>query len=112
MLFDEVDGYPPSAGSEGDQIKLGIRRTEYYWNRKIVSGSTPTVKDFSRIQRMGDSQMPKDFCAMPHCGHMQYLRWAQIKWFDDDPSTACYECEKCNEQIPHAKSVGWLNAAK
>ena len=39
VLFDEVDGYPPSAGSEGDQIKLGIRRTEYYWNRKIVSGS-------------------------------------------------------------------------
>ncbi len=38
VLFDEVDGYPPSAGSEGDQIKLGIRRTEYYWNRKIVSG--------------------------------------------------------------------------
>ena len=34
---------------------------------------------------------------------MQYLRWAQIKWFDDDPSTACYECEKCNEHIPHAK---------
>ena len=28
VLFDEVDGYPPSAGSEGDQIKLGIRRTE------------------------------------------------------------------------------------
>ena len=29
VLFDEVDGYPPSAGSEGDQIKLGIRRTQY-----------------------------------------------------------------------------------
>jgi phage terminase large subunit GpA-like protein len=23
VLFDEVDGYPPSAGTEGDQIKLG-----------------------------------------------------------------------------------------
>src|SRR6185436_19011328 len=32
VLFDEVDGYPPSAGSEGDQIQLGIRRTEYYWD--------------------------------------------------------------------------------
>ncbi|NBT52385.1 MAG: phage terminase large subunit family protein [Marivivens sp.] len=44
VLFDEVDGYPASAGSEGDQIKLGIKRTEYYWNRKIIAGSTPTVK--------------------------------------------------------------------
>ena len=104
VLFDEVDGYPPSAGSEGDQIKLGIRRTEYYWNRKIVSGSTPTVKDFSRIQRMYEqSNAQRFFVPCPHCGHMQYLRWAQIKWFDDDASTACYECEKCNEHIPHAK---------
>ena len=63
-LFDEVDGYPPSAGSEGDQIKLGIRRTEYYWNRKIVSGSTPTVKDFSRIERMyQQSDAQAVFCA-------------------------------------------------
>ena len=104
VLFDEVDGYPPSAGSEGDQIKLGIRRTEYYWNRKIVSGSTPTVKDFSRIQRMYEqSNAQRFFVPCPHCNHMQYLRWAQIKWFDDDASTACYECEKCNEHIPHAK---------
>ena len=30
VLFDEVDGYPVGgAGTEGDQIKLGIRRTEY-----------------------------------------------------------------------------------
>ena len=35
VLFDEVDGYPVGgAGTEGDQIKLGIRRTEYYWNER------------------------------------------------------------------------------
>ena len=96
VLFDEVDGYPPSAGSEGDQIKLGIRRTEYYWNRKIVSGSTPTVKDFSRIEKMyNQSDMRRYYVPCPDCGHMQYLRWANIRWFDDDPSTASYCCEKC-----------------
>ena len=104
VLFDEVDGYPPSAGSEGDQIKLGIRRTEYYWNRKIVSGSTPTVKDFSRIERMyQQSDARRYYVPCPDCGHMQYLKWSNIKWFDDDPSTACYECEKCKNLIPHAK---------
>src|SRR5678816_1343811 len=32
VIFDEVDGYPPSAGAEGDPIKLGEKRSEYYWN--------------------------------------------------------------------------------
>tara|TARA_Y100000004_G_scaffold164577_1_gene194801 strand:+ start:392 stop:2251 length:1860 start_codon:yes stop_codon:yes gene_type:complete len=104
VLFDEVDGYPPSAGTEGDQIKLGIRRTEYYWNRKIVSGSTPTVKDFSRIEKMYEqSDRRRYYVPCPKCGHMQYLKWPNIKWFDNDPSTACYECEKCKELIPHSK---------
>jgi phage terminase large subunit GpA-like protein len=104
VLFDEIDGYPPSAGTEGDQIKLGIRRTEYYWNRKIVAGSTPTVKDFSRVERMfaqGDQR--RYFCPCPDCGHMQYLKWANIKWRDDDPSTASYACEGCGVWIPHTK---------
>ena len=80
VLFDEIDGYPASAGTEGDQIKLGIRRTEYYWNRKIVSGSTPTVKDFSRIEKMFlQTNQQRFYVPCPHCGHMQYLRWAQFK---------------------------------
>ncbi|MEL0151626.1 MAG: phage terminase large subunit family protein [Halieaceae bacterium] len=104
VLFDEIDGYPASAGTEGDQIKLGIRRTEYYWNRKIVSGSTPTVKDFSRVERMfqqGDQR--RYFVPCPDCGHMQYLKWPNIKWRDDDPSTASYACEGCGVWIPHTK---------
>jgi phage terminase large subunit GpA-like protein len=104
VLFDEIDGYPASAGTEGDQIKLGIRRTEYYWNRKIVAGSTPTVKDFSRVERMfqqGDQR--RYFVPCPDCGHMQYLKWANIKWRDNDPDTASYACEGCGVWIPHTK---------
>jgi phage terminase large subunit GpA-like protein len=104
VLFDETDGYPQSAGAEGDQIKLGIRRTEYYWNRKIVAGSTPTIKDFSRIERMflqGDQR--RYFVPCPHCTHMQYLKWPSLQWTDNDPSTAAYQCESCAELIPHSK---------
>ena len=104
VLFDEIDGYPASAGTEGDQIKLGIRRTEYYWNRKIVSGSTPTVKDFSRIEKMFlQTCQNRFYVPCPHCGHMQYLRWAQFKWENDDPDTVHYQCESCAEKIPHNK---------
>ena len=104
VLFDETDGYPQSAGTEGDQIKLGIRRTEYYWNRTIVAGSTPTIKDFSRIERMflqGDQR--RYFVPCPHCSHMQYLRWSNMTWRDNDPSTVTYKCESCSALIPHSK---------
>jgi phage terminase large subunit GpA-like protein len=104
VLFDETDGYPQSAGAEGDQIKLGIRRTEYYWNRTIVAGSTPTIKDFSRIEKMflqGDQR--RYFVPCPDCGHMQYLKWTSMRWTDGDPSTAAYCCEACGVMIPHAK---------
>jgi len=104
VLFDEVDGYPLSAGAEGDQIKLGIRRTEYYWNRTIVAGSTPTVKDFSRVERMFlQTDQRRYFVPCPDCGHMQYLKWSNIKWFDNDPETAGYCCESCGVVIPHSK---------
>ena len=104
VLFDEVDGYPLSAGAEGDQIKLGIRRTEYYWNRTIVAGSTPTVKDFSRVERMFlQTDQRRYFVPCPDCGHMQYLKWPNIKWRDGDPETAAYCCEKCGVWIPHSK---------
>ena len=105
VLFDEVDGYPlGGAGTEGDQIKLGIRRTEYYWNRKIVSGSTPTIKDFSRIERMFlQTNQMRYYCPCPECGHMQYLRWSQFTWQNDDPDTVKYKCESCNHLIPDTK---------
>jgi len=108
VLFDEVDGYPPST-PEGDQIKLGIKRSEYFWNRKIGLISTPTIKGFSRIEKWFEmSDQRRYFVPCPHCNHYQVLRWAQIKWEKDAegnglPDTAAYECENCQALIPHSK---------
>lgn len=77
VIFDEVDGYPASAGNEGDPIKLGTRRAEYYWNRKIISGSTPLIAGTSRIDELfeaGDRR--RYYVPCPHCGHMDYLRFS------------------------------------
>lgn len=102
VLFDEVDGYPAST-NEGDQIKLGIRRSEYYWNRKIGVASTPTTKDFSRIERWFlRTDQRRYFVPCPHCDHRQVLKWQQMKWEPDRPETAAYECENCAELIPHS----------
>ncbi len=102
VIFDETDGYPASAGTEGDQIKLGIRRTEYFWNRKIIAGSTPTIKGHSRIERMfeqGDQR--RYFVPCPHCGEMQYLKWKNLQWPDGKPSEAFFVCEKNGCAIEH-----------
>jgi phage terminase large subunit GpA-like protein len=102
VIFDEVDGYPPSAGAEGDQIKLGIRRTEYFWNRKIVSGSTPTIKDHSRIERLfyqGDKR--RFFVPCPHCGDFQFFKWKNLQWPDGRPREAFFVCETNGCAIEH-----------
>lgn len=70
VLFDETDGYPPSAGDEGDQIKLGIKRTEYYWDRKIGAGSTPTIAGVSRIEKLfNEGDQRRYYVPCPTCGH-------------------------------------------
>src|SRR5688572_20710431 len=44
ILLDEVDAYPPTAGNEGDQVELAAGRGDTFPDRKIVLGSTPTIK--------------------------------------------------------------------
>ena len=50
VLCDEVDRYPSSAGTEGDPVRLAEKRASTFWNSKIVTVSTPTVKNASRIE--------------------------------------------------------------
>jgi phage terminase large subunit GpA-like protein len=113
VIFDEVDGYPPSAGSDGDQIKLGIKRTEFFWNRKIIAGSTPLVAGGSRIERLfeeGDQRFY--FVPCPHCAHMDKLVFHEpdttkgqhghwMHWEEDRPETAHFICFQCGSEIEH-----------
>lgn len=69
VLFDEVDGYPPTAGVEGDQIQLGKGRAETFWNRKFGLGSTPTEDGFSRIDDAWKASSQGHFLLKcPSCG--------------------------------------------
>ncbi len=121
ILFDEVDGYPSGgAGMEGDQIALGIKRSETFWNRKIVLGSTPTVKGVSRIEKAyNDSDRRKFYVPCPHCGEYQVLEWGGpdtpygIKWDKDAdgnglPDTAYYVCRYTGCVIRHNELAGMV----
>ena len=101
VLFDEVDRYPPSAGTEGDPVNLGRKRTATFWNRTVFLTSTPTVKGVSRIElEFSQSDQRYFFVPCPHCDHFQRLVWAQVVWDKTEegenlPDTAHYVCEKC-----------------
>lgn len=96
LLFDEVDRFPRSAGTEGDPVSLGRRRAETFWNRKEILASSPTIKGFSRIEAEWDvSDQRRFFVPCPHCEHEQHLRWAQVRWPAGQPRKAAYFCEEC-----------------
>ena len=104
VFFDEVDGYPESAGGEGDQIRLGMRRSQTYWNRKIGIGSTPGTKGVSRVEAWYElSDQRRYFVPCPECGAMDVLRWADIKWPDGEPEKAEWCCPSCGSLVPHSR---------
>lgn len=113
VVFDEISGYPASAGKEGDPFSLGVQRSSYYWNRKIVAGSTPTTKDDKIEELFKDGDQRRYFVPCPHCGEMQYLKWGGpdkpygFKWEAGKPETVYYLCEKKGCAIDHS-SKRWM----
>lgn len=101
-IGDEIDGSAWASGganSQGDKIKLLKKRGETYWNAKLIVGSTPTIKEQSRIEdyyETGDKR--RYFVCCPHCGHEQILEWGGresdhgVKWPEGKPHEAYYVC--------------------
>lgn len=120
ILFDEVDGYPASAGAEGDPVELAARRASNYWNRLIVMISTPTVAEVSRIEEAMRhvDEVRRYWVPCPHCRGMQVLEWGGpdadygIKWEGRDPETAAYLCRHCHSLIDHHHKLWMLRDAK
>ena len=107
-LFDEIDRYPSSVGTEGDPISLGEQRTRNFWNRKVFYVSSPGDLETSRIwPEWLASDRRKYFVPCPHCSERRVLIWKNVKWESDAidgdhvhrPETACYVCENCGAII-------------
>lgn len=81
LLFDEVDRFEKSAGSEGDPVDLGIKRTSNFWNHIVGLFSTPSGVN-SRIYReymLGTQEEWLHKC--PNCGEWH---WVTLKDMDYD----------------------------
>ena len=118
LLLDEVDGYPFDIDGEGDPIELAVNRTKTFARRKILIGSTPTVKDVSRVEReylKGDQRKYNVPC--PHCDVMDELIWPNVKWDKNEaghhlPETAHYACQHCGGMIEESSKTDMLAKGK
>lgn len=116
VWFDEIDAYPPSAGSEGDQIRLGIMRTQAFWNRKIIAGSTPLTAGTSRIaERFDLGDQRRYYVPCPQCGHMDILTFREegerghfMRWPEKKPEEAFFVCRKNGCIIEHKDKRGMV----
>lgn len=100
VLMDEIDRYPPSAGTEGNPIRLAEKRTITFWNRKKVKVSTPTIKGRSEIEKEFQTSSREEWCVpCPCCGRYQPYEWSRIRFSD-----VTMECKFCGE---HLKESDW-----
>ncbi len=102
VFFDEEDRYPPSAGTEGDPVRLASTRTRAFWNAKHVHISSPGTRGASRIEVAWVRSDQRFYYVPCHgCGARQTLKWSQVAWSkhpetgEHRPETARYVCEAC-----------------
>ena len=113
LFADEVDAFPSDVDGEGDPVALAERRTTTFARRKILLTSTPTVKDFSRIEaEYLRSDQRRFYVPCPSCGGMQWLQWPRLKWDAKRPGDVRYQCEHCGERFDENHKPAMLSAGK
>jgi phage terminase large subunit GpA-like protein len=113
LFADEVDAFPSDVDGEGDPVALAERRTTTFARRKILLTSTPTVKDFSRIEaEYLRSDQRRFYVPCPSCGGMQWLQWPRLKWDAKRPGDVRYQCEHCGERFEENHKAAMLSAGE
>lgn len=106
LMPDEVDSFELDIDEEGDPAELAEVRTNNFPNRKIIYGSSPKVKETSRIEPLFlDGQQRYYYVPCPYCGYEQTIKWGNIKYetvrdHELVPDSVKLKCEKCGQLIP------------
>ena len=117
---DEIDGYPLDVDGEGDPIALVWERMSNFPTRKLLLCSTPTLRDFSRIEsEYLASDRRRYWVPCPHCAEFQLLVWGGeaehgIKWLKTEAGvaradTAVYVCQHCAAAIEERHKTQMLH---
>ncbi len=115
VISDEIDGWPVTAGVEGDQMNLIAERLAQAYDPKDIAGSTPTEEAISKIaKRFAASDQRHYWVPCPTCGKHQRLVWGKgkndepgLRWAPfKEPTEFWYQCvDGC--RIPETKKL-WM----
>lgn len=95
VVQDEIDSWEPSCG-EGDPSALADARASNFHDAVLVKASTPTIQGASRIEAAYEKSDQRKFYVPCHkCGASHVLQWQSVKWEENKPETAYYECPEC-----------------
>ncbi|WP_334087570.1 terminase gpA endonuclease subunit [Helicobacter typhlonius] len=112
LIVDEVDRCENT--KEGHSIDLAQKRTNTYYDRKIIKVSTPTIKGHSLIESEYElSDKRKYFVPCPECGYFQVLSFENIKWEQSEKGEhnlesvaySCIECGSLWSEVEKNKAV-------
>lgn len=101
LMLDEVDAYPSDLDGEGDPVMLATARTRTFsLRKKVFQVSSPKIAGSSRIEKSyNESDRRRFHVPCPHCGALQEIKWANIKYDKENPDSAHLVCEECKHGI-------------
>ncbi|MFJ3259855.1 phage terminase large subunit family protein [Pseudomonas sp. NPDC086581] len=112
---DEVDRWDVDVDNEGDPIELAETRASTFGrNAKVYFSSSPTIKGASRIADLFETSDQRHYYVpCSHCGFMQILEWANLKW-DDGYQLVQYQCSNpdCGCMIEEHHKAAMLAAGE
>lgn len=94
LLCDEIDRWEVT--KEGHALPLSRKRTQTFWNRKILKVSSPTYEGVGIDAEYQNSDQQYEWhLACPDCGGHQFPQFRHFSWPDGEPEKAVYACEHC-----------------
>lgn len=95
-IYDELSAFDPDIDGEGSATEIGDGRLDQAPFPKSIRGSTPKTKNVCQIEAAVNScdKVFYRYVKCPHCGELQRLEFANLKWDNDDPKTAHFVCVK------------------
>ena len=110
LVLDEIDRYPPQLRGEGNTIQIALKRTVTYGTRRrVLMLSSPTMvhAPIDAWFQRGDQRRYHVPCVA--CGAMHAYEWANVRWEDDDPSSARIYCPECGYGMDDAERIAVLD---
>lgn len=115
LITDEIDRYPPTAGTEGAPLKLAEKRTRTFTNRKLAKVSSPTYENtgIDAEYKLCDTQREWHL-RCPACDRTQFPTLKHLRWDKGEAQTVRYVCEHCgvehdqSQEAPIKREGEWV----